>query len=582
MLTYTPTWLPKLNDADIPDDICLTDFVFNDAHRPHSCAESPKPFVDSVDGFGYSVHETRQRIEWLAAGLAAHLNADVNPGEVFDRVVSVFALNNIHTPTIAWAVLRMNGVVSPANAAFRESELASQLKDSGSIALFTCLSKLDIACEAADLAGIPRENVFLIPIPGDEKVTQTATQCFSSIEDLISKGRQLINLPHIPWVKGQARRQVAYLCYSSGTSGTPKGVMVSHFNIIANIIQMTLYESTFRSREHRDVILGVLPQSHIYSVVLMAHVSAFRGDAVVTMAKFDLMAFIRAIQRFQMTLLYVVPPILINLAKQSALAKDAKTFDLPSVRRIYSGAAPLTEELTEAVRHRYPGVIIGQGYGMTEAPTVIASHPGNVFDGSSGCIIPGVQVRILDSDGNEVASLNTPGELYVKGPQISLGYYNRKEATQETFSMDGWLRTGDEVEIRLHPETGDPHLFVVDRTKELIKVSGFQVAPAELEGHLLGHPIVSDCAVIPVPNERSGEVPKALVVLRQDCGLSHKVASEQLIHWVAEHKSKQKSLRGGVEFISEVPKSPSGKILRRLLRDRERAKKLAETPTARL
>ncbi|KAG9256005.1 uncharacterized protein F5Z01DRAFT_532953 [Emericellopsis atlantica] len=582
MLTYTPPWLPKLNDTDIPDDICLTDFVFDDQYRPWSCAHSPNPFVDSVEGFGYSVHETRQRIEWLAAGLAAHLHVNVDSGHVFDRVVSVFAVNNIHTPTIAWAVLHMNGVVSPANAAFLASELASQLQDSGSLALFTCPSKLDTACEAADLARVPRENVFLIPIPGDEMPTHTAPQDFTSIEDLISKGRQLPSIPRTPWVRGQGRRQVAYLCYSSGTSGTPKGVMVSHFNIIANILQMTLYESTFRPQEDRDVILGVLPQSHIYSVVLMAHVAAFRGDTVVTMAKFELMDLIRAVQRFQMTLLYVVPPILISLAQQSALAKDAQTFDLPSVRRIYCGAAPLTQELTEAVRQRYPNVTLGQGYGMTEAPTVIASHPGTVFDGSSGCIIPGVQVRIVARDGTEVTTLNTPGELHVKGPQIALGYYRREEATRDTFSPDGWLRTGDEVEIRRHPDTRDPHLFVVDRTKELIKVSGYQVAPAELEGHLLAHPIVADCAVIPVPNERSGEVPKALVVLRKDCGVSHTAAAAQLVAWVAKHKSKQKALRGGVEFVAEVPKSPSGKMLRRELRDGERTRRRTEMPTARL
>jgi acyl-CoA synthetase (AMP-forming)/AMP-acid ligase II len=476
----------------------------------------------------------------------------------------------------------MNGVIAPANAAFTPSELAYQLKDSGSRALFTCPSKFETACKAADLAGIPRTNVFLLPVPGDYASPKTAIDGFTSIEDLIRRGQKLQGLSAQKWTKGQARRQVAYLCYSSGTSGTPKGVMISHFNVIANIIQMTTFEATFRPREHRDVILGVLPQSHIYSVVLMAHVAAFRGDTVVTMAKFELTDFIRAVRRFKMTLLYVVPPILIALAKQSALAQDPEAFDLPSVRRIYSGAAPLTEELTAAVRVRYPGVLLGQGYGMTEAPTVIASHPGEVFDGSCGCIIPGVQIRVIDSEGKEVTSLHKPGELFIRGPQVAMGYYKREQATRETFSKEGWLRTGDEVEIRLHPKTGDPHLFVVDRTKELIKVSGYQVAPAELEGHLLGHPIVADCAVIPVPNERSGEVPKALVVLREDCDVDHDTAAAQLMDWVLKHKSKQKALRGGVEFVPEVPKSPSGKILRRLLRDRERARQKTATPVARL
>lgn len=472
---------------------------------------------------------------------------------------------------LAWAVLRLNGVVAPVNVGFRASELSYQLNDSKSCAIFTCPSKLDTALEAARQAGIPDSRVFLIPVPGDAAPPGMDAQRVLSLEDLIIRGCQLPPVPRHQWAIGQGRRQAAYLCYSSGTSGPPKGVMISHFNVIANITQMTLFESTFRPKEHRDVILGVLPQSHIYSIVLMIHVAAFRGDTVVTMAKFELGNFIRDVQRFRMTLLYVAPPILISLAKQSALAKDPSTFDLPSVRRIYCGAAPLSQELTAHLRDRYPNVLLGQGYGMTEAPTVIASHPGDVFDGSSGCIIPGLQIRIVDSDGNEVTEMNKRGELFVKGPQIAMGYYKNEKTTRETF-RDGWLRTGDEVELKAHPKTGDAHIFVVDRVKELIKVSGFQVAPAEVEGHLLGHPLVADCAVIPVPDDRSGEVPKALVVLRKDCDVDHQTAEKELKAWVAEHKSKHKHLRGGVEFIPEVPKSPSGKILRRFLRDREKSK----------
>lgn len=356
--------------------------------------------------------------------------------------------------------------------------------------------------------------------------------------------------------------------------------MVSHRNIIANIIQMTLYESTFLSRSHPDVILGVLPQSHIYSIILTTHVPVFRGDTVVTMAKFELMSFIDAVKKYRMTLLYVVPPILIALIKQGALARDQTIFDLPSVKRMYCGAAPLTEELSSQIRKRYPGVLLGQGYGMTESATVISSHPGEVYDGSSGCVIPGLEIKILDADNNEVREPNKRGELFVKGPNVTLGYYKNPDATRETFG-DGWLRTGDEVEIRLHPRTKDAHLFIVDRVKELIKVSGFQVAPAELEGHLLGHPMVADCAVIPVPDDKSGEAPKALVVLRKDSKVDHQTAEQQLKEWVVQHKSKHKHLRGGVEFIPEVPKSPSGKILRRLLRDRERAR-LSKKTMARL
>lgn len=449
----------------------------------------------------------------------------------------------------------------------------NQLKDSGARGLFTCPSLLDTAVEAAKQAGIPPSNVFVIDVPGNVAAPGSDPTKFLSVEDLIDAGRRLAPLPPLRWTKGQGREQAAYLCYSSGTSGPPKGVMISHRNIIANVIQMTLYESTTGlSRKEPDTILGVLPQSHIYSIILTTHLPTFRGDTVVTMVKFELTTVIRAIKRFQMTLLYVVPPMLISLIKQGASAKDPTAFDLPSVRRIFCGAAPLSEELSSQIRKRYPKLLLGQGYGMTESATVISSHPKEVCDGSSGCIVPGLDIKIVDADGHDVSDrVNKRGELFVRGPNVTLGYYRNEKATRETFG-DGWLRTGDEVELRLHPETKDPHLFVVDRVKELIKVSGFQVAPAELEGHLLDHPLVADCAVIPVENDRSGEVPKAFVVLAKDAGVDHGAAEKQLKDWVSEHKSKHKHLRGGVEFLSAIPKSPSGKILRRLLRDREKAR----------
>ena len=476
----------------------------------------------------------------------------------------------IHTPILSWAVHRFNGIVSPANAAFQASELAYQLKDSGCCCLFTCPSHLSTALDAAARVRIPASRVFLIPVPESSASPTSVPQGRLTIDELVNAGSRLPPLPALKWDKGRGGKQPAYLCYSSGTSGTPKGVMISHRNIIANVLQMTLYESVFRPSNHRDIILGVLPQSHIYSIILTTHLPVFRGDTVVTVAKFELMSLVSAIKEFNMTILYIVPPILISLVKQSAASSDKTIFALPSVQRIYCGAAPLSEELTQQIRKQYPGVILGQGYGMTETATVIASHPKDVFDGSSGCIVPGLECKIIDLNGDEVTDMNKSGELLVKGPNVTLGYLKNEKATRETFA-DGWIRTGDEVEFRLHPTTKDAHLFVVDRVKELIKVSGFQVAPAELEGHLLDHPLVADCAVIPVPDERSGEVPKALVVLRKDSDGNKVEARRELLGWVASHKSKHKHLRGGVSFVPEIPKSPSGKILRRLLRDREKA-----------
>ncbi|KAI5456050.1 hypothetical protein BGZ63DRAFT_367946 [Mariannaea sp. PMI_226] len=571
MVFLPPAWAPSLTDADIPDDMSLGDFLFDDRYRTRKCDDSPPPFIDSISGTGHSISETKKRIEWLAAGLASHLQIKDVTGDALDRVVGLFAVNNTHTPVLAWAIHRFNGVVAPANVAFRASELAYQLKDSGARCLFATSSHLATALEAAKQADIPQSMVFIIPMPGDETTTVVGSEKLLSVDDLVNAGSQLPPLPREKWSKGRASQQVAYLCYSSGTSGTPKGVMISHRNIIANVLQVTLFESIFRPSTHQDVILGVLPQSHIYSIILTTHVSTFRGDTVITMAKYELMTLVAAIKRFQMTLLYVVPPILVSLAKQSGLAKDPEVFNLPSVKRIFCGAAPLSEELTSQIRTLYPGVLLGQGYGMTETATVVCQHPKEVYDGSSGCIVPGLQIRIVDSEGHDVEETNKRGELLVNGPNVTLGYFKNEKATKETF-QDGWLRTGDEVEVRLHPKTKDAHLFIVDRVKELIKVNGFQVAPAELEGHLLGHPLVADCAVIPVPDDRSGEVPKALVVLRKDAAVGRTTAERQLLDWVSQHKSKHKHLRGGVEFIPEIPKSPSGKILRRFLRDREKAR----------
>jgi acyl-CoA synthetase (AMP-forming)/AMP-acid ligase II len=214
--------------------------------------------------------------------------------------------------------------------------------------------------------------------------------------------------------------------------------------------------------------------------------------------------------------------------------------------------------------------------GLTESSPVITITSGHdIWLGSSGCLIPSTEVRIVSPEGEEITGYDQPGELLVKGPNVVLGYVNNCKANRETFITDDaggrWLRTGDEAVIRKSP-AGNEHVFIVDRIKELIKVKGFQVAPAELEAHLLTCPLVADCAVIPVPDERAGEVPKAFVVKSPNAGseksdLMHK---EEILKHVEQHKSRHKWLKGGVEFISVVPKSPSGKILRRLLRDKEK------------
>lgn len=286
-----------------------------------------------------------------------------------------------------------------------------------------------------------------------------------------------------------------------------------------------------------------------------------------------------------------------------------KQYDLSSVHSVFSGAAPLGEETVGNLNKIYPDWVVVQGYGMTETATVVSgTSEDDIYTRSSGSLLPGVKAKVMDPNGNEVTQLDTPGELWVQSPSVTLGYLNNEKATDETFVWDEdgrWIRTGDEVLFTLSPG-GNEHLVILDRIKELIKVKvslelitgltltifffffilfmlkcckqGHQVAPAELEAHLLDHPAVEDCSVIQIPDDHSGEVPKAFVVKNAaySKGKSDNDLAREIEKHVEEHKASYKWLRGGVEFVAEIPKSPSGKILRRLLRDREKEKRRSQ------
>lgn len=559
----------------------------NEAYGRHPIAASRNPYTCGLTGRTYSWSEFFERSERIARALGAHkaLGWQPNTATPWDKVACLFSLNTIDYITVSYAVHRFSGIVTPANAAYSAPELQQQLTSANVKVLFTCLPLLEVALPAAKAAGIPQDQIFLLPVPNADGSLPKNNTPFLTVEDLVRQGATSPLLPPLQWSQGQGARQPAFLCYSSGTSGLPKAVMISHRNVISNALQHATYEKQARARRGvtTQVVGAPLPFSHIFGLVAVCHSNPWRGDGVVVLPKFEFDTFLKVIQQYKANHLILVPPILVQMLNRLDVLK---TYDLSSVRHIMSGAAPLAEEVVRGLQAAYPAWSIGQGWGMTETSTVVCwQDQDDVFLRGSGSLLPGARLKLMApapedgsaATGREITEYDTPGEIFVQTPSVVLGYLHNERASDETFVWhdDGrWIRTGDEGIMTRAPGSGNEHLVVVDRIKELIKVKGFQVAPAELEAHILAHPDVSDVAVIQVPDERAGEVPKAFIVRHpsrkpeDDADLSRIVAQH-----VEATMANYKWLKGGVDVIEVIPKSPSGKILRRLLRDQEREKR---------
>ncbi|KXT09569.1 hypothetical protein AC579_712 [Pseudocercospora musae] len=580
-----PSWVPEC--PVIPENISLETFMFNEHYGRFPMGYSQPPFSCALSGRQFSALDMKDRVDWLSRALCDEFGWKPDQGSEWDKVVAVFSLNTIDYLTLAWAVHRIGGLLTAVNAAYNASELEFQMNDSGAKAIFTALPLLQTCKDGVKKAKLPHDRIYLLPLP--EAVTPgMSNNGHQTIEDLIKKGQQLDRI--IPsdqsWPKGHAKERCAFLCYSSGTSGLPKGVMISHYNVIANTLQLVAHESMdrenarkeFKNPHYTENCLGLLPFSHIYGLIVISHLGPYRGDGVVVLPKYDFKWLLQAIQDYKICMLYLVPPMIIHITK----AKDiVKQYDLSHVRACFTGAAPLGKETADDLAQIFPNWAIRQGYGLTETSTVVCSTMSHdIWFGSSGSLLPGITARLVTVEGNEITGYGQPGELWVKSPAVVLGYLNRPDANKETFinEADGrYMRTGDEAMIQKSPN-GHEHIFITDRIKELIKVKGLQVAPAELEAHILTHPAVNDTVVIGIPSDREGEVPKAFVVKNAGVKEDEETLAKSIAKHVEQAKSNHKWLRGGVEFIDVVPKSPSGKILRRLMRDKEREKMKKQGP----
>eukprot|EP00058_Branchiostoma_floridae_P018912 XP_002604401.1 hypothetical protein BRAFLDRAFT_280542 [Branchiostoma floridae] len=358
-------------------------------------------------------------------------------------------------------------------------------------------------------------------------------------------------------VKIDPSEDIAILPYSSGTTGLPKGVMLTHYNIIANLCQNRCAMAVPRIlllEPREECLIGQLPFFHIYGLVVILFNCLMQGVRLVTVPRFEPEAFLECVQNYKVTRILTVPPVAVFLAKHPIV----DSYDLSLIKEVFCGAAPMGTEITMALMDRLKIPNHRQGYGLTEtSPIVTIGREGVFVPGSFGILVPNTKAKVVDTETGEAVGPGEDGELCVLGPQVMKGYLDNPEATASTINPEGWLLTGDIVRY-----DEDGNFYAVDRVKELIKYKGFQVAPAELESVLLGHPGVQDAAVIGLPDEVAGELPKAFVVKKVD-----DVTEKDITDFVAERVAPYKKLRGGVAFVGEIPKTPSGKILRRLLKD---------------
>ncbi|KAJ7705421.1 phenylacetyl-CoA ligase [Mycena rosella] len=551
-----PTLIPP------PDHLTVPQFLFDSLYRhvthPRRLANTPC-LIDDDTGQKVFFEELRERTRSIATAINFHWNL----GE--GQIATIISPNHIDYGPCVWAVHRVGGIVSTLGPMLTAGEFVYQFQIATPSIIFVHSDCLSSVLQAAAVVGVPSDHIIIIDTAGT-----SGPPGFRNLCDLIDAAPSLPPFKERELKDGEAKTKVAFLAPSSGTTGTQKLVAISHYNVISIVIQSATFNrineayAPVQERRFRlgDVCCGFLPLSHIYGLVYNLHFMIYAGLTLVLTPKFQFEKFLASIERYRITHLTLVPPQAVLLCKHPIV----KRYDLSSVRYCIVAAAPLSATLTEELLEVLPNVQLGQGYGLTETCGTVGMFPltQNVGTlGSGGQLLPGTFAKVVKPDGTLAKELEV-GELYVKGGQVALGYYGNEKATKETF-INGWLKTGDQVYFR------DKDIFVIERIKELIKVKGLQVPPAELEGHLLTHPSVADAAVVGVPDEYSGELPLAFIVLKPDlvAATADKSALRaSIFQHVADVKSKHKWLTGGIQFTDAIPRNPSGKILRRILRER--------------
>ncbi|CRG89220.1 hypothetical protein PISL3812_06256 [Talaromyces islandicus] len=531
----------------VPEKIPIWTWLFDSELSPLDSAPASQ-----IGGYTNAI--TKEHLSYLDLKThSTHLSTalvkeyGLEPGQT----VSLFSPNTVWYPCAMFGTLRAGGVVSGASPAYTVDEMTYALKISNAKFLFTIPDSIHVAVKAAIAAGIPQSHVFLLEgsVPG-----------FSTMSDLLdigkSSGSNQIEKYRIPDDKTN-RDVCGFLSFSSGTTGLPKAVMIAHSNVIAQCLQV----QQLTPETHRR-ILAVLPLFHITGLVHQLYLPVLLNANVYMLPSFNMDSMLQTVQDYKLEEMLLVPPILIRKVRDR---QTIQKYDLSSVKRFSSGAAPLSDEVLQLLQEIFPGTGFKQGYGMTESCSCITAHPPSMYDFKYafrvGTIVANTEVKIVDPDSGRECGLNEMGEIWARGPQIVMGYLNNQKATDDTFDKDGFLHTGDIGQI-----DDEGMITIVDRLKEMIKVKGIGVAPAELEDLLLGHPDVDDVAVMGIADDYAGQRPKAYVVPKPTVANDHKKIAMSLLKYVQDKKVRDKWVYE-IELIDEIPKSASGKILRRVLRD---------------
>ncbi|CAK8535570.1 unnamed protein product [Lathyrus sativus] len=524
----------KLADIYIPNHLPLHSYCFQNLSQfySHPC------LIHAPTGKLYTYSEVQLTSRKVASGFN---KLGIQQGDV----IMILLPNSPEFVFSFLAASYLGAIATSANPFFTAPEIEKQAKASNAKLIITQACYCDKIKEL--LNNTDHRKLVLIDSTADDDNNNVH---FSTLTDADEKD--------LPEAKIHPDDVVA-LPYSSGTTGLPKGVMLTHRGLVTSIAQQVDGENPNLYYRNDDVILCVLPLFHIYSLNSVLLCGLRVKATIVLMPKFEINAFLSLVSKHRVTVAPVVPPIVLAIAK----SRDLNKYDLSSIRILKSGGAPLGKEMEESVRTKFPKAILGQGYGMTEAGPVLsmslafAKEALTVKGGACGTVVRNAEMKIVDSETGNSLPPNKLGEICIRGQQIMKGYLNDLEATDRTIDKEGWLHTGDIGYI-----DEDDELFVVDRLKELIKYKGFQVAPAELEALLLSHPKISDAAVVPMNDEAAGEVPVAFVVRSNGyTDLTEDEVKQFIFKQVVFYKRINK-----VFVVDAIPKSASGKILRKDLR----------------